>query len=145
MLALSIVLKYSLHYYLDKIRYCFPSPSLTSLSVSYLLPTLYIIILNFRFNVLNIFSLKPFGHMPKELEWDIETFIGKLKNEIKVEKRQIWRNFDEKIFLSSNSWFYFSLSEHHFKLEGHSCPVMFFHNEILAISCVVPNPLFSVV
>jgi len=40
-------------------------------------------------HLLRNFSLKPFGHMPKELEWDIETFIGKLKNEIKVEKRQI--------------------------------------------------------
>jgi len=40
-------------------------------------------------HLLRNFSLKPFGHMPKELEWDIETFIGKLKNEIKVEKRKI--------------------------------------------------------
>jgi len=38
-------------------------------------------------HLLRNFSLKPHGHMPRILEWDMEAFIGKSKYEIKVERR----------------------------------------------------------
>jgi len=39
-------------------------------------------------HLLRNFSLKPYGHMPKELEWDMESFIGKKKIEIKLQRRE---------------------------------------------------------
>jgi len=41
-------------------------------------------------HLLRNFSLKPYGQMPKILEWDFEAFIGKLKYEIKLERRNLY-------------------------------------------------------
>jgi len=39
-------------------------------------------------HLLRNFNLKPYGNMPKELEWDQESFIGKNKYEIKIQRRE---------------------------------------------------------
>ena len=35
------------------------------------------------------FSFKPYGDMPKELQWDMEAFIGKKDYKIKIESRNV--------------------------------------------------------
>jgi len=40
-------------------------------------------------HLLRNLSFKPFGDMPKLLQWDMEAFIGKTKYDIKVERRQL--------------------------------------------------------
>jgi len=36
-----------------------------------------------------ILSFKPYGDMPKELQWDMEAFIGKKDYKIKIESRNL--------------------------------------------------------